>query len=363
MLTVGKRLDAMRANPRDWLIGSLESIAATYRVNIRNVERRNDRGRLRAKRCWIAAMKKVGQPIPPPSVEAPEGYSGEWELRALKSLHRRPAERAKREGVSLNTSPSRYSRRGLASVRCMATENPESESSAAAPILPDNIGPADLKALNQALAALFGELRFARSLSPGESVALGAVWRFLMRFEGVLAEGLHVPLMSLHSALLALNENNTEPMLKPTKHTGRARSSPRRYALIGIAVGAAQRLEWTGVLPAEANKAIAVKLAALGIKPTRGSSGVTTDTLRRWRDRINETRPLLRSLPQLLQSGLSAEDPGWIDASYNAESVLSDEWRLKIQALAPADARRFVLSALEANIRQITLADLSKPPS
>jgi antitoxin HicB len=56
-----------------------------------------------AKRCWIAAMKEAGRPIAPPSVEPAEGYSGKWQLRAPKSLHRRLAERAKREGVSLNT--------------------------------------------------------------------------------------------------------------------------------------------------------------------------------------------------------------------------------------------------------------------
>ena len=57
-----------------------------------------------------------------------------------------------------------------------------------------------------------------------------------------------MPLLNLSSALLALNENNIEPILKPTKQTGRAASSARRYALIGIAVGAAMRLEWTGTL-------------------------------------------------------------------------------------------------------------------
>jgi antitoxin HicB len=56
-----------------------------------------------AKRCWIAAMQEARRPVPPPSVEPPEGYSGKWQLRAPKSLHRRLAERAKREGVSLNT--------------------------------------------------------------------------------------------------------------------------------------------------------------------------------------------------------------------------------------------------------------------
>jgi antitoxin HicB len=56
-----------------------------------------------AKRSWIAAMKDAGRPIPAPSVEPVEGYSGKWQLRAPKSLHRKLADRAKREGVSLNT--------------------------------------------------------------------------------------------------------------------------------------------------------------------------------------------------------------------------------------------------------------------
>jgi antitoxin HicB len=56
-----------------------------------------------AKRRWIAAMKEAGRPVPPPSLEPVEDYSGKWQLRAPKSLHRRLVARAKREGVSLNT--------------------------------------------------------------------------------------------------------------------------------------------------------------------------------------------------------------------------------------------------------------------
>jgi hypothetical protein len=217
---------------------------------------------------------------------------------------------------------------------------------------------------------LFVELRFARGLPPGEThgrlgavVALRAAWDFLMRFEMALTESLHVPLMSLHSALLALNENNIEPILKPIKRTGRATSSPRRYALIGITVGATQRLEWTGLSPEDANKAVAAKLTALGIKPTRGKKGVTADTLRRWREQISTTQPLLRSLPQALQSELSAEDLGWINAAVNANSMMTDKSRPQIAALAAADARRFVLLALEKSISEMTLADPAKPPS
>jgi hypothetical protein len=164
-----------------------------------------------------------------------------------------------------------------------------------------------------------------------------------------------VPLLNLSSALLALNENNVEPILRPTKRSGRAASSPRRYVLIGIAVGAAMRLEWTGLLPADANRAVARKLNTLGIKPTRGKNGVTADTLRRWREQINVVRSLLRSQSQLAPRDTGAEDIGWINAAKNADHMLTEEAR-GIAALTQDDARRFILSALEQNIRQMKLA-------
>ena len=165
-----------------------------------------------------------------------------------------------------------------------------------------------------------------------------------------------MPLLSLSSALVALNENNIEPILKPTKRSGRAASSPRRYALVGIAVGAAQRLEWVGLSPADANKAVATKLNKLGIKPTRGKNGVTADTLRRWREQISVVRPLVRSQSQLERRDIGAEDIGWINAATNADDMLTEEWRGKIATLTPADGRRFILSALEENIGQMMLS-------
>lgn len=245
----------------------------------------------------------------------------------------------------------------------MAAKAPGSGPAEAVPGLPERIEAADIETLNKALAALFDELRFASSLPPGEAqgrqgavVALRAAWKFLMQFESVLAETLHVPLLNLSSALLALNENNVEPILRPTKRSGRAASSPRRYALIGIAVGAVMRLEWTGHLPANANRAVARKLNTLGIKPTRGKNGVTADTLRRWREQINAVRPLLLSQSQLASRDTGAEDIGWINAAKNADHMLTEEARGKIAALTQDDARRFILSALEQNIRQMKLA-------
>jgi antitoxin HicB len=55
-----------------------------------------------AKRDWIAAMQAAGRPVPAPTIEAAEAYSGKWVLRTPKSLHRGLAERARQEGVSLN---------------------------------------------------------------------------------------------------------------------------------------------------------------------------------------------------------------------------------------------------------------------
>ena len=52
----------------------------------------------KALKAALAALKQVGRPI-----SKPARPSGQWRMRAPRSLHRRLAERAKREGVSLNT--------------------------------------------------------------------------------------------------------------------------------------------------------------------------------------------------------------------------------------------------------------------
>lgn len=56
-----------------------------------------------ALRSWLATAREFGDPIPPPSRPSDDAYSGRWNMRVPKSLHRRLAERAKAEGVSLNT--------------------------------------------------------------------------------------------------------------------------------------------------------------------------------------------------------------------------------------------------------------------
>jgi antitoxin HicB len=56
-----------------------------------------------AKAAWLAAMREAGRPIPAATTGGTERYSGKWQLRTPRSLHRSLAERAQQDGVSLNT--------------------------------------------------------------------------------------------------------------------------------------------------------------------------------------------------------------------------------------------------------------------
>jgi predicted RNase H-like HicB family nuclease len=53
-----------------------------------------------ARRLWLETALDLGKPIPLPSAQG--DYSGKFIIRIPRSLHRRLAESAKAEGVSLN---------------------------------------------------------------------------------------------------------------------------------------------------------------------------------------------------------------------------------------------------------------------
>jgi antitoxin HicB len=56
-----------------------------------------------AKRTWLEGSLAEGLPIPEPSIPAlEEKWSGKFTVRVPRSLHRKLAEQAQREGVSLN---------------------------------------------------------------------------------------------------------------------------------------------------------------------------------------------------------------------------------------------------------------------
>lgn len=69
-----------------------------------------------AKACWIEAALDEGLDIPEPVRD--EAFSGRFNLRLPKSLHRQLAQEAKREGVSLNQLALTFIARGL----CVSAE-------------------------------------------------------------------------------------------------------------------------------------------------------------------------------------------------------------------------------------------------
>ena len=48
---------------------------------------------------------------------------------------------------------------------------------------------------------------------------------------------------------------------------------------------------------------------------------MTADTLRRWREKLDEVRPLLHLKP----SDIGSEDIGWINAATNADDMVTEE--------------------------------------
>ncbi|MBA2708971.1 MAG: type II toxin-antitoxin system HicB family antitoxin [Tatlockia sp.] len=65
-----------------------------------------------ALKAWLKTAQEFGDSIPKPSCL--NKYSGQWRMRAPKSLHAALASRAKEEGVSLNTLAITLLSQGLA---------------------------------------------------------------------------------------------------------------------------------------------------------------------------------------------------------------------------------------------------------
>ena len=110
------------------------------------------------------------------------------------------------------------------------------------------------------------------------------MWQFIVLFKSPLAELLHVPIHKLQDALVALDQNNVSPILKPLARPGRAPSSDAYAALQGHAAGTVMRLRKTGLDPKQACALVAKDLAKLGVRPQRGTNAITANTVRHWCD-------------------------------------------------------------------------------
>jgi hypothetical protein len=160
--------------------------------------------------------------------------------------------------------------------------------------IPDPIRSTDRARLNEGLAWLFGELREGHNLfrigtdggREGAVVEIKAITAFLMLFRAVDKENLIAPLAMLANALMALNSNVVEPMLRPVPRSGRPPASAGRQSLQGVAVYTVRRLQEFGVDDKSSRSIVAKELRMLGIKPHRGSGNTTARTIREWREAI-----------------------------------------------------------------------------
>jgi len=242
--------------------------------------------------------------------------------------------------------------------------------------LSEALGAEDLAIFNEVLAALFSDLRDASTLYRDKKIsdraatviALGAAYRFLMCFRPALDEQLHLPLLNLSSALMALNDNYVAPLLRPTRTPigGRAPDPPKRQALIGLAVGTVGRLVWTGMPVREACKVVAAELVRLGIGLARGTGTIKDRTVKGWCDRVSADRPAIRAILTGGAKAVTEADPGDVAASaavINADEMLTPKWRSLIERQPRKEARAFVLSCLKANITNMWLDRLLIPPT
>src|SRR5262249_26961987 len=131
--------------------------------------------------------------------------------------------------------------------------------------LSESLSATELPRLNRALEFLFADLRRASHLfrdrgdkgREGAVVALGALWRVVVLFDRPFSESLHVPLLRLQDALMALENNQVDPIVRAVRHRGRSASSVRQVALRANAAGAVRRLCEADVERANAYRLVA----------------------------------------------------------------------------------------------------------
>jgi hypothetical protein len=162
--------------------------------------------------------------------------------------------------------------------------------------LPEALGPGDLPNLNEGLRYLFKELREAQaafsrgSHLDGTYSSLVAVLAFLSLFRVTSIEGLASPLAALESALWALDEGITQPLLRPagSARSGRPRAPELRQEFIGMVAYTVRRLCDFGYTLSKAHTEVAADLRRIGATTDWGSDRITARTVRGWCEDVSE---------------------------------------------------------------------------
>jgi hypothetical protein len=121
----------------------------------------------------------------------------------------------------------------------------------------------------------------------GVVCALKAISAFLMLFRTVERESLHLPLIALYDALIALYSNKVLPLLAPAARPAIPPATEARQVTIGAAAYVVASLQRKGLRRPAACAAVAKRLGALGLRPERGPGALTGRTGREWCDRVS----------------------------------------------------------------------------
>ena len=100
---------------------------------------------------------------------------------------------------------------------------------------------------------------------------------------------MHVPIVHLMNALVALQDNSVSQIVKPTRRRGRSPSTNKQAALKGHVAATVKRLQevWPNREMNEVHRAVAQKLSRLGVRAERGSGHITADTVRNWCNEVS----------------------------------------------------------------------------
>jgi hypothetical protein len=109
----------------------------------------------------------------------------------------------------------------------------------------------------------------------------------------IVKEAVNAPLARLFTDLMALDDGNVSPMLRPKRRSrgGGTRANATYDALKGVAVFTTDRLVALGKNHTEARKSVAVRLGQEGVRPARkgsrdGSMQFSERTIRGWEEQI-----------------------------------------------------------------------------
>jgi hypothetical protein len=212
--------------------------------------------------------------------------------------------------------------------------------------LPEVLGPQHLPKLNEGLRYLFKELRQAEAAFSRDSHLDGAyfsvlaVYGFLSLFRAISIEGLAMPLMALESALWALDEGITEPLLKPVRRAkgGRPRASHLRQEFIGVVAFTVDRLCKFGYPLSRAHAAVAADLNQIGAKMDRGDR-ITSRTIRFWCEQVSED--VGKRLPPGQRYTALMEDPRTVALDRMPAEAAANHLRSRLMDTA----RRFGLAS------------------